>query len=193
MRTETLPSDEEISPFCFISVCLPIRVYNLPVLDKFSNGYILQYFYLLYILRLLTQKTLKASVHRCFFKVGVLKNFGRFTGKHLFSSLLLIMLELQLCLKAASAQVFSCEIYEIFKNSLFYRTPSVAAFKTPFKRVKDVCLSNNIEVLYVTIGNPALTLVIFNWRTFSRRVTARWWRQWAKNQVLTNQNWRNRC
>ena len=84
------------------------------------------------------------------------------------------MLELQLCLKAASAQVFSCEIYEIFKNSLFYRTPSVAAFKTPFKRVKDVCLSNNIEVLYVTIGNPALTLVIFNWRTFSRRVTARW-------------------
>ena len=28
--------------------------------------------------------------------------------------------------------------------------------------------------------------LIFNWRTFSRRVTARWWRQWAKNQVLTN-------
>ena len=111
MRIETLPSDEEISPFCFISLRLPVRVYNLPV-------------------------------HRCFFKVGVLKNFGSFTGKHLFSGLLLIKLELQLCLKAASAQVFSCEIYEIFKNTLFYRTPSVVAFKTPFKRVKDVCLSN---------------------------------------------------
>ena len=37
-----------------------------------------------------------------------------------------------------------------------------------------------------------LHLLIFNWRIFSRRVTARWWRQWAKNQVLTKQNSRNR-
>ena len=28
-----------------------------------------------------------------------------------------------------------------------------------------------------------LPRLIFNWRTFSRRVTARWWRQWAKNQI----------
>ena len=33
---------------------------------------------------------------------------------------------------------------------------------------------------------------LINWRTLSRRVTRRWWRQWAKNQVLTNQNTRNR-
>ena len=32
----------------------------------------------------------------------------------------------------------------------------------------------------------------FDWRTFSRQVTARWWRQSAKNQVSTNQNSRNR-
>ena len=32
---------------------------------------------------------------------------------------------------------------------------------------------------------------MFNWRTFSRRVTAPWSRGWAKNQVLTNQNSRN--
>ena len=31
----------------------------------------------------------------------------------------------------------------------------------------------------------------FNWRTFSRRVTACWWRQSAKIQVWTNQNSRN--
>ena len=37
-----------------------------------------------------------------------------------------------------------------------------------------------------------LPLLIFDWRTFSRRVTARWWRQSAKNQVSTNQNSRNR-
>ena len=41
------------------------------------------------------------------------------------------------------------------------------------------------EVVYVTVGNP-------DWRTFSRRVTAPWWRQWAKSQVLTNQNSKNR-
>ena len=37
-----------------------------------------------------------------------------------------------------------------------------------------------------------LSRLIFNWRTFSRRVAARWWRQWAKNQVGTNQNSINR-
>ena len=37
-----------------------------------------------------------------------------------------------------------------------------------------------------------LPLPILDWRTFSRRITARWWRQWAKSQVWTNQNSRNR-
>ena len=30
--------------------------------------------------------------------------------------------------KEVLAQVFSCEIYEIFKNTFFYRTPQVAAW-----------------------------------------------------------------
>ena len=34
--------------------------------------------------------------------------------------------------------------------------------------------------------------LIFNWHTFSRWVTTHWWHQWAKIQVLTNQNLRNR-
>ena len=34
--------------------------------------------------------------------------------------------------------------------------------------------------------------LIFNWRTFLRWVAAHLWRQWAKNQVSTNQNSRNR-
>ena len=41
----------------------------------------------------------------------------------------------------------------------------------------------------VPIGLP---LLILDWCTFSRQVTARWWRQWAKNQVSTNQNSRHR-
>ena len=45
--------------------------------------------------------------------------------------------------------------------------------------------TNNKEGVYVTIGNPAFCLFLyFDWRTFSRRVTARSWRQWAKNQVV---------
>ena len=37
-----------------------------------------------------------------------------------------------------------------------------------------------------------LSLLIFNWCTFSGRVTARWWHQWAKKQVLINQISRNK-
>ena len=37
-----------------------------------------------------------------------------------------------------------------------------------------------------------LLRLLFKWRTFSRRVPACWLRQWAKNQVLTNQNSKNR-
>ena len=34
--------------------------------------------------------------------------------------------------------------------------------------------------------------LIFDWRTFSWRVTVRWSYRWAKNQVSTNQNSRNK-
>ena len=33
--------------------------------------------------------------------------------------------------------------------------------------------------------------LLFNWRTFSRRVASHYWHQWAKIQVWTNQNSRN--
>ena len=46
-----------------------------------------------------------------FNKVGVVKYFTNFTGKH----------------QETSTQVFSCEICEIFNNIFFYRTPPVAA------------------------------------------------------------------
>ena len=37
-----------------------------------------------------------------------------------------------------------------------------------------------------------LSLLIFDWRTFSRQVTARWWCHSANSQLPTNQNSRNR-
>ena len=65
-----------------------------------------------------------------FFKIGVLKSFSNFTGKHLCSSLFTKSLQgegLQLYSKKSPTQVFSCEVCEIFKNGFFYRTPPVAS------------------------------------------------------------------
>ena len=58
-----------------------------------------------------------------FFKKGVLKNFAKFTGKHLCQSLFFIkvagMKPATLFKKETLAQVFSCEFCEIFKNKIF--------------------------------------------------------------------------
>ena len=55
-----------------------------------------------------------------FFKIGVLKHFANFIGKHLCWSLFLIKLQ------ASVPAAFSGEIGEIFNNTFFYRTPPVA-------------------------------------------------------------------
>ena len=47
---------------------------------------------------------------RCSIKKGIPKNFANFTGKHMYWSL-------SLTLKEIPIQVFSCEIWEIFKNT----------------------------------------------------------------------------
>ena len=44
-----------------------------------------------------------------FFKIGTLKNFAIFTGKHLW----------WICYKENPTQVFSCEYSKIFKNTYF--------------------------------------------------------------------------
>ena len=53
----------------------------------------------------------------------LLKNFPNFTGKHMSWKLFLIKNE-------ALTQVFFCEIWDIFKNTSFYKTPPVAASAT---------------------------------------------------------------
>ena len=54
-------------------------------------------------------------VHRCFIKIGVLKNFAKFT-RNTFPNF-----------TKKETQVFSCEFCEIFKNTFFYKTLPVAA------------------------------------------------------------------
>ena len=70
----------------------------------------------------------KSSHLQLFFKIGVLKYFAIFTGKHLCWNLLLI--------NKTPTQVFSCEYYEIFKSSFLYRTSLAAASGDVSKRVK---------------------------------------------------------
>ena len=72
-----------------------------------------------------------------FFKIVALKNFANFTGKHLYRSLFLNKVagfRNSNFIKKTPTQVFSSAVAEIFKNTFFYRTSSVAAshsFKSP--------------------------------------------------------------
>ena len=59
------------------------------------------------------------SSHPEFCKKGVLKNFEKFTAKHLFQSLFFK--------KETLVLVFSCEFWKSFKNIFRYSTLPVAA------------------------------------------------------------------
>ena len=72
-------------------------------------------------LLLSTSKKVRRSRPEVFCKKGVLKNFTKFTGKHLRQSLFFNKVAGQAC------QVFFCEFCNIFKNTFFHRTPLVAA------------------------------------------------------------------
>ena len=65
----------------------------------------------------------RSGLPKVFFKKGFLKNFAKFTGKHLCRSLHKVAdLRLATLLKKETpTQVLSCEFCKIFKNSLAYR------------------------------------------------------------------------
>ena len=63
--------------------------------------------------------TMRSSHQQIFIKIGVLKKFATFRGKHLLGSLFNKVAGLQL----------SCEYCQIFKKSFFHKTPPVAASK----------------------------------------------------------------
>ena len=73
----------------------------------------------------------RSSCSQMFFKIGVLKTSAIFTGKTPdLESLFSKVAGLKACnfVKDNPTQVFSCEYCKIFKNTFFYKTPSVAAF-----------------------------------------------------------------
>ena len=71
----------------------------------------------------------RSSLPEVFCKTGVLRNFAKFTGKHLCQSIFFNKkAEVRNFIKKETlAQVFSCEICEISKNTFSYRTPPAAA------------------------------------------------------------------
>ena len=96
-------------------------------------------------------KNIRSSRPEVFCKKGVLRNFTKFTGKHLCQSLFFnkvsgLFTGKHLCQslsfnevagprpatllkKETLVQVFACEFREISKNTFSYRTPLVAASK----------------------------------------------------------------
>ena len=69
----------------------------------------------------------RSSRPKVFCKKGVLRNFLKFTGKHLCQNLffnkVVILILINFIKNQTLAQVFSCEFCEISKNAFFYRTP----------------------------------------------------------------------
>ena len=68
----------------------------------------------------------RSSHQRCSIKIGVLKNFTKFTGslcQSLFFNKVAGLMPAALLKKETLVEVFSSEICEIFKNTFFYRTP----------------------------------------------------------------------
>ena len=70
---------------------------------------------------------IRSSRPEVFCEKGVLRNFAKFTGKHLCQSLFFNKVAglrpATLLKKETLAQVFSCELCEVSKNTFFYRTP----------------------------------------------------------------------
>ena len=76
------------------------------------------------------------TVRRKRFKKGFLKNFAKFTGKHLcqglfFNKVAGLSLQRNFIKKGTLTKVFSCEFSQGFQNTIFYETLPVVASETP--------------------------------------------------------------
>ena len=97
-----------------------------------------------------SDKGIQKQPPEVFYKKGVLKNFTKFTGKHLYQSLFLIKLQasdLQLYGKETLAQVFSCEFCEIFKNTFFtgHLWATASGYKINFRIIFEATIPTTFE------------------------------------------------
>ena len=85
----------------------------------------------------------RSSRPEVFCEKGVLRNFAKFTGKHLRQSLFFNKVAAcNFIKKETLAQMFSCGFCEISKNTFFYRTPLVAA-SVFVSYIDDLCLKSS--------------------------------------------------
>ena len=79
-------------------------------------------------------------------KKDVLKNFAKFTGKHLCLGLFLNKV-------AALIKLFPCHFWEIFMNTFSDRTPLVAASRTP-ANMERFCENINSWIVDRALNGP---------------------------------------
>ena len=99
---------------------------------------------------------LRSSRPNLFCEKGVLRTFANFTGKHLRQTVFFNKVAGNACnfiQKETLAQVFSCEVCEISKNTFFYRTTLVVA-SAYFKNLKFI---NGILSRYYKIEKNKIT------------------------------------
>ena len=92
-----------------------------------------------------------------FYEKGVLTNFTKFTGKHLCQSLFfnssMFLIKLHVFIKKETlAQVFSCEFYEICKNTFFtehlWTTASESSTGDDVKHLDNLLVSSKSASVY---------------------------------------------
>ena len=86
-----------------------------------------------------------------FCKQSILKNFTKFTGKHLWQSLFKLNCRSEPCnfINRETLSRFSCEFYKFFKNAFLTERPRVSASiqKDLHSRSQDPCKHQRLRVL----------------------------------------------
>ena len=122
----------------------------------------------------------RSSRSLMFFKIGVLKNVGNFTGKHLFWSLFLTKLQALLFLKPRACnfikketptQVFFCAICYIFKNTKLeeHLRTSAPAHRTLWLKIRYTHTFRNLDSigLFEVMTKHIIEIFIWSYLSFT--------------------------
>ena len=113
-------SETTVLTYCAALTFTHRLMYAQALLVKCWGYYLRRTYSLLDVSLLLLTTIFTSSLHKVFCKKDVLKNFAKFTGKHLLQSLFfnkVAGLRPATLLKKTHAQAFSCEFCEVFKNT----------------------------------------------------------------------------
>ena len=121
----------------------------------------------------LSSPTFRSNRPEVFCEKGVLRNFGKFTGKHLCQNLFLIKLQ-------------ACEFSEISKNTFFYRTPPVAASVYSLLVIFNLAYGQLYHWQSLIVSHNLPILSFYNWFLIYLHFTINSIYVWKS---LENKNW----